>query len=47
MVENFLASDDFNVCVEALLQKRPKNLFQSDIPFEKDSKLTSSSSSEG
>lgn len=24
-VENFLASDDLNECVEALLKKRPKN----------------------
>lgn len=25
MVDNFLASDDLNICVEALLHKRSKN----------------------
>jgi hypothetical protein len=33
IVDNFLASDDLNICVEALLHKRSKNAGLESIPF--------------
>jgi hypothetical protein len=33
LVDNFLASDDLNICVEALLHKRSKNAGPEPIHF--------------